>query len=121
MNEAIRDQINHARQSKLIDRSGWTRQQWVEDARAQMHHIDGSVLDLVNGHPLRMLEEIDVLRNVLTFIAEAAGRVTGDWAEASPEVRTQMRERLLRAEGAAWEVLRPMGGKALVSEGQADG
>lgn len=107
MGEVVREQLNHAGRSRQVDRRGWTRRQWVDDARQQMGDLHGSVLDLVNGHPTHMLAEIDVLRGALTELAEAAGRVTGDWAEASPEVQTEMRQRLGEAEGAAWEVLRP--------------
>lgn len=108
MGDAVREQFIHATQSARVDRRGWTRRQWVEDARHQMGDLHGSVLDLVNGHPMHMLDEIDALRWALTELAEAAGRVGGDWAEASAEVQTEMRERLLKAEGAAWLVLRPV-------------
>lgn len=63
--QVYRDQFDHADASHRIDRSGWTPAQWVEDARTQMNHIDGSVLDLVNGHPMAMLKEIDRLNAVI--------------------------------------------------------
>jgi hypothetical protein len=116
MSNAIRNQSDHVTRSSRVDRRGWTRQQWVDDARQQMGHSDGSVLALVNGHPTHLLQEIDVLRAALTELAEAAGRVTSDSADATAEVQTAMRKRLLRAEGAAWEVLRPAPRTSLLVE-----
>lgn len=45
-----------------IDRSGWTRAQYVEDAERLMDEVDGAVTSLVNGHIFALLEEIRVLR-----------------------------------------------------------
>lgn len=62
MADAVRRQFDHATASHRVDRVGWTRQQWVDDARRLMEDLHGSVLDLVNGHAVYMLEEIDFLK-----------------------------------------------------------
>lgn len=58
MAEAIRRQRSHVDRSHSIDRRGWTRRQWIEDARQQFGDADGSVLDLVNGHVSALLAAI---------------------------------------------------------------
>lgn len=45
-----------------MDRHGWTRARWVEDAERLMDEVDGAVTSLVNGHIFALLEEIRVLR-----------------------------------------------------------
>lgn len=58
MADAVRRQFDHATASRQIDRRGWTRRQWIEDARSQFGDLEGSVLDLVNGHVSAMLAAI---------------------------------------------------------------
>jgi hypothetical protein len=65
MAAAVRRQFDHAAASHKIDRRGWTREQWVADARRLLEELDGSVLDLLNGHVAYMLNEIDVLNHRL--------------------------------------------------------
>ncbi|MGH1563080.1 hypothetical protein [Mumia sp. DW29H23] len=50
MAEAIRRQMDQAHESMMVDRNGWTDQQWVEDAKHLMDHVDGAVTSLLNGH-----------------------------------------------------------------------
>lgn len=52
----------HIVTSYTTDRAGWTRQQWLEDADRLMNDIDGSVLSLVNGHVIALLDEVAELR-----------------------------------------------------------
>lgn len=61
MAEAIQRQMAHVQRSAWIDRRGWTDQQWIDDARSQMGDIDGSILDLVNGHVMALLRRLDEL------------------------------------------------------------
>lgn len=56
--QAACDQFSHAAASHARVRRGWTRSQWIEDAESLMGDLDGSVLDLVNGHVMAMLDEI---------------------------------------------------------------
>lgn len=56
---AVRRNIEAADTAARVDRTGWTRQQWIDDARALMDDGDGSVMCLVNGHVLALLAEID--------------------------------------------------------------
>lgn len=65
MAEALRLQRDHVVASLAVDRRGWTRRQWVDDARRLMGDLHGSVLDLVNGHVVYMLNEIDYLSHQL--------------------------------------------------------
>jgi hypothetical protein len=58
MAEAVKRQAAHVFESHRVNRTGWTREQWVEDAQRLMDDIDGSVLDLVNGHVLALLTEV---------------------------------------------------------------
>ena len=58
MGAAIRRQVAHAQVSSSVNRSGWTRQQWVDDARALMGHVDGAITSLVNGHVVALLDEV---------------------------------------------------------------
>ena len=62
MAEAVHRQFDHAAASHAMDRRGWTRQQWVDDARRQIGDLHGSVLDLLNGHVMALFEEIDDLK-----------------------------------------------------------
>lgn len=57
--EAFRGQLAHAADSWKVDRRGWTRAQWIADVRRLFNDLDGSVLDLVNGHVQALLDEID--------------------------------------------------------------
>lgn len=76
MSEAIRSQLAHVAQSQRIDRSGWTHEQWVTDARRLMGDLDGSVLDLVNGHITALFHEIDRLREAKgTAVVQAASDI----------------------------------------------
>jgi hypothetical protein len=45
-----------------VDRRGWTRAQWVEDAEKIMNEPDASVLCLANGHVMALLDELRVIR-----------------------------------------------------------
>lgn len=58
---AVRLQQAHVVASHLVDRSGWTGAQWVADARRLFGDLHGSVRDLLNGHVIHMLKEIDAL------------------------------------------------------------
>ncbi len=59
--EAYRSQMEHIEASMRVNRSGWSDDEWVDNARKLMNDIDGSVLDLVNGHVTAMLRKIDAL------------------------------------------------------------
>jgi hypothetical protein len=72
MTTAVHRQLDHIAASHRVDRGGWTREQWVADARRLFEDLDGSVLDLVNGHVVYMLNEIDVLKKRLAEL-ESAG------------------------------------------------
>lgn len=41
--------------SHLIDRRGWTEQEWIEDAIKLMNHPDGAITSLVNGHVMALI------------------------------------------------------------------
>lgn len=59
------------------ERSGWTRQEWVDDARAIMDDLHGSVACLLNGHVLALFSlASDVEDQVAASYAEGyeAGR-----------------------------------------------
>jgi hypothetical protein len=56
--DAFRAQRAHVDRSLAIDRTDWTRQQWIGDARKQMSDLDGSVMDLLNGHVTALLAEV---------------------------------------------------------------
>lgn len=47
---AVRAMRHHASAAWRTDRTGWTDEQWIQDAAALMDDIDGSVTSLVNGH-----------------------------------------------------------------------
>jgi hypothetical protein len=93
--ETFRAQRAHVDRSLAIDRTGWTRQQWVDDARQQMGDLDGSVMDLLNGHVTAMLSalaeqdaaiarvrtEIDALPGRYTVGPSNYGRVFGLWQD----------------------------------------
>lgn len=52
---AVRAMAHHAGDSWRVDRTGWTDERWIEDAKRLMDDIDGSVSSLVNGHVLALL------------------------------------------------------------------
>lgn len=56
MGLAVRAMAHHAGESWRTDRTGWTDQQWIEDAERLMDDIDGSVSSLVNGHVIALLQ-----------------------------------------------------------------
>lgn len=53
---AVRAMAHHAGEASRIDRTGWTAEQWIEDAERLMGDLDGSVMSLVNGHVLALLD-----------------------------------------------------------------
>lgn len=56
MAEAAQRQMERRRASYSIDRKGWTRQQWIEDADRLMNEVDGAITSLVNGHIMHLLD-----------------------------------------------------------------
>jgi peptidoglycan hydrolase CwlO-like protein len=62
MAQAIRRQLDQRDESRQVDRTGWSRQQWLDDADERFNHIDGAITSLVNGHVVAMLAEIEDLR-----------------------------------------------------------
>lgn len=56
--EAIGRQMDARARSMQVDRKGWTRQQWVDDARRLMDEVDGAVTSLVNGHVMALLDAL---------------------------------------------------------------
>jgi hypothetical protein len=58
MREALAAMAQHRAASVHVNRTGWTREQWIEDAQRLMDDIDGSVMSLVNGHVLALLDEV---------------------------------------------------------------
>lgn len=61
MATAVHNQFQHAKAAHSVDRRGWPNAQWVADAQRLMCDLDGSVLDLLNGHVLALFEAIDEL------------------------------------------------------------
>lgn len=59
MTAAVAKMAALSARSSYIDRTGWTDEQWVADARTLMDDIDGSIMALVNGHVMAMLRVID--------------------------------------------------------------
>jgi len=41
-----------------VNRKGWTKKQWADDAERIMAHIDGSAMALMNGHVLGLISRI---------------------------------------------------------------
>jgi uncharacterized protein (DUF433 family) len=41
-----------------VDRRGWTRQQWLDDARAIFNSVHGGAADLLNGHIVALFAEL---------------------------------------------------------------
>ena len=74
MAEAVRHQREHIAASMAVDRRGWTRQQWIDDAERLIGDLHGSVLDLVNGHVLALLAEIHDLKARVSDAPEEAPR-----------------------------------------------
>lgn len=82
MAEAIQRQMAHAQRSAWIDRRGWTDQQWIDDARSQLGDLDGSILDLVNGHVLALLRRLDELQGQCSPLNHG-----GEPCEVGPRLR----------------------------------
>lgn len=55
MAEAVQNMLEHRARSVAVDRSGWTDEEWIADARRLMDDLHGSVQSLVNGHVLALL------------------------------------------------------------------
>lgn len=62
--EVIARQRDHVNASHRVDRRGWTDEQWIDDARQLMGDIDGSVLDLVNGHVMALIRAVEAARKI---------------------------------------------------------
>lgn len=60
--KALRRQFDHARDSRTVDRAGWTAKQWADDATRLMGDIDGAITSLVNGHVSGLIRELARLR-----------------------------------------------------------
>lgn len=65
MVEAIDRQIERAKASHGIGRSGWTDAQWVADAERLMNEPDGAITSLLNGHVMALLRTVKSLREVI--------------------------------------------------------
>jgi hypothetical protein len=74
--EAYRKQMDHIHRSVTTNRTGWTLQQWTDDAREQFDNLDGTVRSLVNGHVTALLREIDLLKLALSQFTNTIGYVT---------------------------------------------
>lgn len=57
MPEALHRMASHRAESMMVDRAGWTDEQWCDDAERLMGDLDGSVTSLVNGHVSALLRE----------------------------------------------------------------
>lgn len=57
MRNAASRQYRQRTESERVNRTGWTTQQWVDDTRSLMDHIDGAVTSLVNGHVMALLDQ----------------------------------------------------------------
>jgi hypothetical protein len=94
MGAAIRAQLEHVAASQRIFRQGWGRQQWIEDAELQMNHPEGSVRDLLNGHPRAMLAQISEDRATIETLLDGIDDAIG---HLGSEVRTASAQRALNA------------------------
>ena len=57
--ESLTIQIHRIAASMHADRTGWTREQWIDEARELMADPDAGVMCLVAGHAQAMLAELD--------------------------------------------------------------
>lgn len=69
MGEAVRRQMAARHRSFGVDRTGWTRRQWIEDAEKLMNEVDGAITSLVNGHVMALLDEIRLHRKLIRQFA----------------------------------------------------
>lgn len=56
MAEAMRGQYAAAVRSGYVNRTGWTQEQWIEDADRLMNEPFGAITSLVNGHVMALLD-----------------------------------------------------------------
>ncbi len=56
LDEAVHAMHRHAEKASWIDRRDWNPEQWREDADRLMGDLDGSIMSLVNGHVLYLLQ-----------------------------------------------------------------
>ena len=47
--------MDRRQESMKIDRTGWTDDQWADDAERLMNEPDGAITSLVNGHVSALL------------------------------------------------------------------
>lgn len=73
MTEAFIRQLEEHNKSMYVDRTDWTRQQWIDDADELMNHPDGAITSLCNGHVMALLEAISACKN-LAIVAEDKGK-----------------------------------------------
>lgn len=81
MTQAVRRQYAQAAASSKVNRTGWTDQQWVDDARDLMGHIDGAITSLCNGHVMALLRMAaraeDAERRLADVLRDAAATLEG--------------------------------------------
>lgn len=70
--DALAAQMRHvaASHARMVERGGWSRQQWIADAEQLMHDVDGSVLSLVNGHVTALIDEVRALQRGMLRIMD---------------------------------------------------
>lgn len=71
MTEAFIRQLEEHNKSMYVDRTGWTREQWINDADKLMNHPDGAITSLVNGHVMALLDAVSACKDLA---AEAEGK-----------------------------------------------
>lgn len=83
-----------------IDRRGWTREQWLEEARSIFYHALGGAGDLLNGHISAMWEQLitakkeqEQLVAIVTATLRQLGTVLG--VNIGEEIRKHGKEREL--------------------------
>jgi len=66
VNDQITRRYQHRDKVLMMDRTDWTRADWVADAFEIMADEDGSAISMMNGHVKALLAEVEDLRTQLS-------------------------------------------------------
>lgn len=68
--EAIEASVRMAETAARVNRTGWTDEAWIDDAKEIMGHIDGSVASLLNGHISAMFRQLKAQQERINDLEE---------------------------------------------------
>ena len=85
MSEALDRMADHRSAAMTVNRSGWTREQYLADAERLMNDLDGSVSSLVNGHAMALIGAVRELRERVAELEDGIRSKCDQWDAEAPD------------------------------------